>query len=239
MPDLNRRRAWAGSLAFTAVSSLVVFLLFGLPSLSGTGHLKVAQVVIFSLAVGLGLEGARRLKLVQLRRELAAASDTNVVNVGINGVSVGQITEPVYADMRLACATDPRNYVAAFSDLLKAMVWHAALTFLVMTAFGGLYALACCLLTPVDLAQALLALTAFLKAHADNAAAIGAAIHMAAVTLVNIFLFLYLLLAGARMTFTSGPSLLNAFSNDLHRRIRMMLDVPVTGNVSLRRTRAE
>ncbi|OBR54025.1 hypothetical protein [Paraburkholderia tropica] len=86
MPDLNRRRAWVGSLAFTAVSSLVVFLLFGLPSLSGTGHLKVAQVVIFSLAAGLGLEGARRLKLAQLRNNMARSSTSHVMTVEINGV---------------------------------------------------------------------------------------------------------------------------------------------------------
>lgn len=239
MTFLNRRRAWAGSLVFTAASSLVVFLLFGLPSLSGTGHLKVASLAIFSLAVGLAMEGIRRMKLVELRRDIAAASGTNIVNVEINGVSVGKLTEPAYADMRMACATDPGNYVAAFSDLLKAMVWHAALTFLVMASFVGLYVLACCLLTPVDLAQALLALTSFLKAHAENAAAIGAAIHTAAAALVNIFWCLYVLLAGARMAFTSGPSLLRAFYSDLHRRIRMMLDVPVTGNVSLRRTRAQ
>ncbi|MEK6290824.1 MAG: hypothetical protein V4793_05435 [Paraburkholderia tropica] len=237
MPDLNRRRAWAGSLVFTAVSSLVVFLLFGLPSLSAVGHVKVAKLAIFSLAVGLAMEGIRRLKLVELRRDIAAASATNVVNVEINGVSVGQIAEPAYADMRMACANDPRNYVAAFSDLLGALVRHAALTFFVMGAFFALYVLACCLLTPTDFAQALLAVTAFLKAHADDATAMGAAIHTTAATLVNLFTLLFLLLAGARMTFAS-PSLLKPFYNDLHRRIRMTLDVPVIGNVSLRRVRA-
>ncbi|WP_430231736.1 hypothetical protein [Paraburkholderia tropica] len=239
MTFLNRRRAWAGSLVFTAASSLVVFLLFGLPSLSGTGHLKVAKLAIFSLAVGLAMEGIRLMKLVELRRDIAAASGTNIVNVEINGVSVGKLTEPAYADMRMACANDPRNYVAAFRDLLGALVRHAALTFFVMGAFFALYVLACCLLTPTDFAQALLAVTAFLKAHADDATAMGAAIHTAATTLVNLFTLLYLLLAGARMTFTSGPSLLKPFYNDLHRRIRMTLDVPVIGNVSLRRVRAK
>ncbi|WP_321788201.1 hypothetical protein [Paraburkholderia sp. J94] len=238
MPDLYRRRAWVGSLAFTAVSSLVVFLLFGLPSLSGTDHLKVAQVVIFSLAAALGLEGARRLKLAQLRNNMARSSTSHVMTVEINGVRVGEVSEAAYAEMRMACANDPRNYVLALQDLVGVLLRNAGYTALVMATFLGLYALACCLFAPTGFALAVGTCVSFVVTNSANAPALGTVLHALAQALVNCFALVYLLLTGSRMAFAPSLSVLQPFRNDLYRRIRRTLCVAASGSVLIHRTSA-
>ena len=238
MLNLNKRRAWAGSIAFTTISSLLVFLLFAVPAMSQAGQVSVARLVCFSIVGGLALEGIRRVKLAQARRDIARASDAWVMKVEINGVGVGEIPEPLYANMRMACLNAPRNYVVGFFELLGALWRHAVFTLAVTLAFAGLYLLASCLLAPTGVAQAILSCVEATNAHADAATALGALLHAVAAALANLFALFYLLLGGARMAFMPPPALLSAFHSDLCRRIRMTLDIPVVSEtMSLHRAR--
>jgi hypothetical protein len=237
--DLKTRRAWPGSLAFTTVVSTSAFLLLGLPALAGNGQAGVARLALFAIVIGLAFEGARRMKLARMQRALDRADPGYVMKIQINGVSVGAIPEPRYANLRIACAKEPRNYVVWFCELMGALWRHAIFTLSVVTAFAGLYLIASCLLSPDSTAQAILACLNATRAHADSVSGLGSALHALAAALVNLFVLFYLTLAGARITLNPPVSLLPAFREDLQRRIRMTLAVPVVGHMTVHRARAD
>ena len=62
-----------------------------------------------ALAAALALEAIRRVRIGQLRKELADADDQAVVNISVNGVEVGAIPEPVFLNMKLVVANDARK----------------------------------------------------------------------------------------------------------------------------------
>lgn len=236
--DPNARRAWLGSLVFTTAASMTAFLLFGLPALASEGQVGFATLVVFSISFGLAIECARRMKLAMLKRKLDRADASYVMRVEINGVHVGAIPEPRYASLRMACSNDPRNYLVWFRDLIGALWRHAVFTFSVTVAFAGLYLVAACLIDPEDAAQAILACLSASQGHAGSASALGTALHAVASVLVNLFVLLYLTLGGARMTFNPNLSMVQAFQDDLHRRIRLALNIPAAGYMTVRRARA-
>lgn len=236
--DLKTRRAWLGSLAFTAIVSMSAFLLLGLPALASNGQAGIARLVLFAIAIGLAFEGARRMKLAQMQRALDRADPGYVMKIEMNGVSVGAIPEPRYAKLRMACAKEPRNYVVSFCELVGSLWRHAIFTLSVTAAIAGLYLIASCLLSPDSTAQTIVASLNATHAHADSVSALGSALHSVAALLVNLFVLFYFTLVGARITLNPPVSLLRVFNEDLQRRIRVTLDVPVVGHMTLHRARA-
>jgi len=238
MLDLAKSRAWAGSLTFVAALSALSFAFFWLFVAAGAREPNVARIAAVSVAAALALEAFRRVRIGQLRKELADADDQAVVKISVNGVEVGEVPEPVFANMKLVVANDARNYVTQFSTAIAAIWRHAVLALTITAALLGIWLAWQCLVCPDAFAHAILAFIAASSAHSVPVEALAAELHAVAAAIASIYAMFFLLLTCVHLTFGATVSVTGAFRADLHRRVCLIVGTPATGEVSLRRTRA-
>ncbi|WP_321936206.1 hypothetical protein [Paraburkholderia sp. J8-2] len=237
MLDLKKPRAWAGSLVFVvAISAMALAVLWVLAATSGP-HPNVSHIVVCAVIVALVMEGIRRAKLAELRRDLAKADDRAVMRVTLNGIDMGEVPEPLFVNMKLVTANDARNYVAQFYTILRAFWRHAVYTLAVTIALLFGYFAWKGLVAPADLARAALDLVASTEAHADPVQRLADRLHLIASSVVSIYAMFYMLLGCMRLTFGASLSISNAFHEDFQRRLRLILGTPAAGVMSFHRVR--
>ncbi|MEM5330758.1 hypothetical protein VSR34_29770 [Paraburkholderia sp. JHI2823] len=238
MLDLAKPRAWAGSLTFVAALSALSFAFFWLFVAAGARQPNVARTAAVSVAAALALEAIRRLRIAQLRKELADADDQAVVKISVNGVEVGEVPEPDFANMKLVVANDARNYVTQFSTAIAAIWRHAVLALTITAALLAIWLAWQCLVCPDAFAHAILAFIAASSAHSVPVDALAAELHAVAAAVACIYAMLFMLVMCARLTFGAPVSVSGAFRADLHRRVCLIVGTRAAGDVSLRRARA-
>jgi hypothetical protein len=87
------------------------------------------QIIAYALIGALALEAIRLAKVAELRMAVAKADDRAVVKVMLNDVKIGEVPEPLFANMKLVTANNARNYVTQFCTILRAVSWQTVLTF--------------------------------------------------------------------------------------------------------------
>ncbi|MCG5077273.1 hypothetical protein [Paraburkholderia tagetis] len=239
MLDLKKPRAWAGSLVFALSAAATALGVLWLLSLTTSRQPNVACIVAVSLAVGLGLEAIRRVKVAELRRNVAKADDRAVMKITINDIEIGEVPEPLFANMKLVVANDARNYVAQFSTILGSIWRHTVLTLAVTAALLSVYLAWQWLVNPADSARAILSFIASTETHGDPVQSLANRLHLVASSVASIFAMLYMLLGCVRMTFGAPLSVSGAFHADLQRRVRLILGTPSEGAMSFRRVRLQ
>lgn len=237
MLNPNFRLPWAGSLAFIVASTSVAFasIALFLPTTVDAG--AIARRLCLALTIGLLLEAIRRAKLADVSREVANADDEVIVKVSINGVTVGELSEPAYAQARLAAANDPRNYVAQAGRLAVALWRHGMLAFAWTAFIVAAWLVITCLLAPDEFASDLIAYAASPASRVGHATALATALHDVAKLLAWSYGTVFVIAAGVRMQFGAPLSILGAFRTDVRRRVRLLVGTPVDGNLSLVWTR--
>jgi hypothetical protein len=238
MLDFKKRRPWAGSVIFVlAIAAIVSFAFIYLPIAASASVSATVRLACLAAAFAWSVEALRQFKLRKLRRDIADADDHTVLRIYINDIDVGELREPVYANMRLVVANDPRNYVKQFVSLARALFHHAYLSLIVTVLLVAIYALSEWLLFPHESARTLIAIVAAQSTHGDRVAALAGSIHTVACLIAWLYATSFVVSAGVRMLFAPTPLLLSAFHDDLYRRIRLLVGTPVSGTMSISRAR--
>lgn len=177
------------------------------------------------------------MKLHELRRHLDAADDRNVLKVRSNDIEIGEIPEIVYANMRLVTAHDPRNYFSQFIAIATTVARHAYVSFVGTVLLIAVCMLGEWLLFPRESAGTLVAIFSQPAAQSDRVAALASAIHAFASTIAWTFATGFIVAAGVRLMSGASMSLVGAFREDLSRRVRLIVGSPVSGVLTVSRSR--
>jgi chromate transport protein ChrA len=159
------------------------------------------------------------------------------VKVSLNGVEVGEISEPVFATMKLVVAHDRRNYASQFATVAWAVLRYVFLALGATAALLGVWLTWLCMVMPGAVVDAVLAWLAARHAQSGSAAAIAAGLHSMATLLTNVFAMMLLVLTGARFAFGGPVPVAGVFRADQQRRIRMVVGTPASGEMTFRRVR--
>lgn len=237
MFNLKKRRPWVGSAVFVLSIAAIVFAFIYVPTATTAGVSATVRLACVSLGFAWAIEGIRQLKLHELRRNLDAADDRNMLKVFINDIEVGEIPETVYANMRIVSAHDPRNYFTQFIAIATAVAHHAYVSFVATVLLIAVCTLGEWLLFPHESAGTLVAIFSQPAAQSDRVAALASVIHAFASTIAWAFATGFMVTAGARMIAGASMSLVGAFREDLSRRIRLIVGSPVGGALTVSRAR--
>lgn len=229
----NVRLPWAGSLAFVVASTALAYASATLFLPASVDATVIARRLFLALVVGLLGEVIRRAKLAEVGREVTNADERVKVEVSVNGVQVGELSELAYGQARLAAANDPRNYVAQAGRLAVGLWRHGMLAFAWTAFIVAAWLVITCLLTPDEFARDLIAYAASPASRFGHATALATALHDVAQLLAWSYGTVFVIAAGVRMQFGAPLSILGAFRADVERRVRLIVGTTADGNLSL------